>query len=230
MADNIAFIVTIATSLMLILLLFYMQRLLRTSIVDLWETESIETPIALAIGLVVLAIILSFINIGIVSSPIPISMNVTGLLIPLAFSIYIVLSKKVKAKAALVSILTVCAITFPLASVTMSDISIGVPLWFIPVSVSAILGYFLAREREMMSAASLAYLSASIGMLVGGDLVNIPRFISSGGSSLTLGGNGLMDFVFLAGPFSIALLWGAQGALTVIKKRHEFRTLTTKGS
>jgi len=230
MADNIVFIVTIATSLMLILLLFYMQRLLRTSIVDLWETESIETPIALAIGLVVLAIILSLINIGVVSSPIPISMNVTGLLIPLAFSIYIVLSKKVKAKVALVSILTVSAITFPLASVTMSNISIGVPLWFIPVSVSAILGYFLAREREMMSAASLAYLSASIGMLVGGDLVNIPRFISSGGSSLTLGGNGLMDFVFLAGPFSIALLWGAQGALTVIKKRHEFRTLTTKGS
>jgi uncharacterized membrane protein len=230
MADNIVFIVTIATSLMLILLLFYMQRLLRTSIVDLWETESIETPIALAIGLVVLAIILSLINIGVVSSPIPISMNVTGLLIPLAFSIYIVLSKKVKAKVALVSILTVSAITFPLASVTMNNISIGVPLWFIPVSVSAILGYFLAREREMMSAASLAYLSASIGMLVGGDLVNIPRFISSGGSSLTLGGNGLMDFVFLAGPFSIALLWGAQGALTVIKKRHEFRTLTTKGS
>lgn len=89
MADNIVFIVTIATSLMLILLLFYMQRLLRTSIVDIWETESIETPIVLAIGLVVLAIILSFMNIGIVSSPIPISMNCHGTVnTPSVFDLY----------------------------------------------------------------------------------------------------------------------------------------------
>lgn len=230
MAENLVIVVSIATALMIILLFLYLQRLLRTLIVEFWETESIETPVTMAIGLVFLAIMLSFIDIRIVDSPIPISMNVTGSLIPIVLCTYILVSKRVRLKAAFASIFGVTAITYPFSTIAQEGISIEVALWFIPLFASAILAYIFAGNRDLISSASIAYLSASIGMLIGGDLVNIPRFISSGGSSLTLGGNGLMDFVFLAGPFSIALLWGAQGALMVIKKRHEFRTLTTKGS
>lgn len=228
MANDIVLMMSIAVSLMIIALLFYVDRIFRVSVSDFWETEAIETPITLALGLVILAIILSMINIGIVSSPIPIDMNVTGVLIPLVVSVYIVLSRRVKARSALFSIITVSAITFPLAYVTMNGISIAIFLWLLPVSISALLGYLLGKTKEPMSVASLAYLSASMGMLIGGDLANIPNFISSGGSSLVLGAGGLMDFVFLAGPFSVAILWGVLGAWMTIKKRTRFRFIVPK--
>jgi uncharacterized membrane protein len=219
--------VSIATALMLIILLIYLQRLLRVSIADFWENESIETPLLLGLGLVFIAILLSFINIGIIDDPIPLSINITGALIPLAISIYIIASKRVNFIPALASILIVTPVAYFLASITSKAISIDTVLWFLPVAVSGVLGYFWAKDKESLSSASLTYLAASMGMLIGGDLARIPTFISVGGQSLILGGGGLMDFVFLAGPFSIAMLWSVQGIWAFLKK-HRVQTLIPK--
>jgi uncharacterized membrane protein len=225
MADNLVVMVSIATALMLILLLVYLQRLLRVTIADFWENESIETPLTIGLGLVFFAILLSFINIGIVQDPIPLSINVTGAIIPLFISIYIITSKRVNLVAALASILIVTPTAFLVTSVSSEAITVNIVLWLLPVAVSGVLGYFWAKNKEQLSSASLAYFAASMGMFIGGDLARIPTFVSAGGHSLILGGSGLMDFVFLAGPFSIAVLWVMYGTWTLLKKKSTFRNL-----
>lgn len=219
MVDNVALMVTVAVASVMLIMFLYLQRLLRSSIMEMWESESLELPYVYAGGLVLAAIVFSFFSLRIIDSPLIVSVNITGLLAPVVVSVSILLLRKVKALAALASVAMVAIAAFLVTSVSSDSIFIEFPRWLAPVAVATVCGHFTAKDKEPVSRWALAYVAGSMGVLIGGDLAKIPEFVGKGGDYLVLGGGGLLDFVFLIGIFSIAALWAAEGAAAYIRRR-----------
>ena len=68
------------------------------------------------------------------------------------------------------------------------------PGW-IPPLISAGLALLLARENP----APAAYISGTIGTLIGADLLNWPNFNKLGAHLISIGGAGVFDGIFLSG-------------------------------
>lgn len=219
MANNIAMLIAVTFALILLFMFLYIQRLLSNSVMDMWESESPEAPYVYAAGLVLGAIVLSLFSLRIIEDPLVVSINITGFLVPISVAIYIVMFRKVTALAALSSIVFVAAVAFLVTNVTSGAIVIEFPWWLGPVAVAAICGHYGAKDDNPLSSAALAYLGASMGVLVGGDLAKIPEFVARGGDYLVLGGGGMLDFVFLLGVFAVAALWGTRWAVDYIRRR-----------
>jgi len=207
MVDSVVLVVTVASGLILVAMAMSVRGLFRSSIWDFSETESLSTPFAYALLVVIFAAVMSFIDLRINESPVPISLNVAGILIPSTVSLYLIFSRRVRVVGASLSTLAVAVVAYCLAIVTPEGILMDFPFWTLPVTVAVVSGYAAAKDSNPMNMAATAYVAGSVGVLIGGDLMNLGRFVSVGGSSLTLGAGGMLDFVFLTGIFAVAALW-----------------------
>lgn len=72
---------------------------------------------------------------------------------------------------------------------------------FIPPICATILAVLLASQ----SAAPVAYISGVLGVLIGGDLLNLHQARRLGGGIVSIGGAGVFDGIFLVGLFSVLL-------------------------
>jgi uncharacterized membrane protein len=73
-------------------------------------------------------------------------------------------------------------------------VGIAVPV-FIPPVIAAAIALLLSRR----SAPSLAYISGSLGTLIGADLLNLGTIQSLGAPIASIGGAGRFDGIFLTG-------------------------------
>ncbi len=86
------------------------------------------------------------------------------------------------------------ALVTRLLSKPVPGVGIVMPAW-IPPLVAALLAFLLARGNP----APVAYISGTVGTLIGADLLNWPNFKKLGSQLISIGGAGVFDGIFLAG-------------------------------
>lgn len=126
------------------------------------------------------------------------AVNVGGAIIPVCLSIYLLIKHQLFLLGAIATLL-VAAVCHFLAQ-PVPGFGIALPI-FVPIIATAIIAIALSRRR----AAPLAYISGSLGTLIGADLLNLGAVQSLGAPVASIGGAGTFDGIFVTG--LMAVLW-----------------------
>ena len=121
-----------------------------------------------------------------------IAINVGGALIPILVSIYLALRTRMYWRM-LAGVVIVALIVNRLAQI-VPGVGIVVPM-LVPPLVAAGVGLLLAFRR----APPVAYVSGSMGALIGADILNLRNIAELGAPVVSIGGAGTFDGVFLTG-------------------------------
>jgi len=127
-----------------------------------------------------------------------IAVNVGGAIIPALLSFYLIVKKRMYGRT-LVAVAVVTAVVHWMAY-PVEGVGIAVPI-FIPPLVAAGIALLLARQ----SAPSLAYISGSLGTLIGADLLNLDKIQGLGAPIASIGGAGTFDGIFMNGLLAVLL-------------------------
>lgn len=143
--------------------------------------------------------------------PITLAVNLGGCIIPVIVSLAIILRCQVSAKKAILGSLIVAAVAYQVA-IPVADEGILLPVYVSP-TLAAICGLTLATRLQ--SAPALAYISGSMGTLLGADIFNLltpgvlpalaPPTSNTPSIVLSIGGAGIIDGIFLTGVFAVLL-------------------------
>lgn len=125
-----------------------------------------------------------------------IAINVGGAIIPVLLSLYLIARNGFYALAA--AGIAIVAIVCHLLAQPVRGLGIAEPV-FIPPIVTAIVAILLSRRY----AAPLAYVSGSLGTLIGADLLNLGRIQGLGAPVASIGGAGTFDGIFLTGLLAV---------------------------
>ena len=126
------------------------------------------------------------------------AVNVGGAIIPVLLSIYLLFKNEFWVQGAIATAI-IAAIMHWLAT-PVPGVGIAVPM-FIPPVVTAIVAVLMARHH----AAALAYVSGSLGTLIGADLMNLGAVQKLGAPVASIGGAGTFDGIFLTGILAVLL-------------------------
>jgi len=137
-----------------------------------------------------------------------VGINMGGAIIPIILSIYLFFKKKIDWKKLLVGISLVSIITY---LITMPDPSKGivakVPFAFIPaIAASVISVIFLYKDFK--KAAPFAYISGTIGVLIGADVFHLYELLShpiNTQINAVIGGANVFDMVFITGIIAVVV-------------------------
>ncbi|HDH81992.1 MAG TPA: DUF1614 domain-containing protein [Thermoplasmatales archaeon] len=143
-----------------------------------------------------------------------IAINIGGALIPILISIYL-MAKKRFAVSALVGIIIVAFFTYNVTEVTAAGISSSFPFWLLPPAVASLFS-LLVSYKKPKKAAPLAYVTGTLGVLVGADLFHLPELLQthlSHAVEASIGGAAIFDMVFLAGIIAVLI-----DSLFILKK------------
>ncbi len=127
-----------------------------------------------------------------------IAVNVGGALIPAAVSLYLLVKNALwyQAPLAVVCVTAICHwVAHP-----VPGLGIALPV-FVPAVSAAVVALLLFRRR----AAPLAYISGSLGTLIGADLLNLGKVQGLGAPIVSIGGAGTFDGIFLAGVLAVLI-------------------------
>jgi uncharacterized membrane protein len=127
-----------------------------------------------------------------------IAVNLGGAVVPTVVSLYLIVKHRAYFKA-IVGTMIVTAIVHWLAE-PVEGVGIAVPT-FIPPLIAAATALLLSRR----TAAILAYISGSLGTLIGADLMNLSKIQGLGTSVASIGGAGTFDGIFLTGIIAVLL-------------------------
>jgi uncharacterized membrane protein len=126
------------------------------------------------------------------------AVNLGGAVVPTLLSIYLVMKNRLYGRAA-VGIAIVAVLMHALAQ-PVKGVGIALPI-FVPPLVAA--GVALALSRQF--APVLAYVSGSMGTLIGADLLNLDKIPGLGAPVASIGGAGTFDGIFLSGILAVLL-------------------------
>ena len=121
-----------------------------------------------------------------------VAVNVGGALVPVLLSLYLFLRLPLRVRM-LIGTLIVAVIVHGLAQI-VPGVGIAVPM-FVPPLVAAGVALILSFRR----APPVAYVSGSMGALIGADISNLHRLAELGAPVVSIGGAGTFDGVFLTG-------------------------------
>ena len=124
--------------------------------------------------------------------------NVGGAIIPFALSVYLVVKNGILGRS-LIGIAIVALVVHAMAT-PIEGKGIAVPI-FLPPILSALVAMILSRP----AAAPLAYVSGSLGTLIGADLMNLNHLAELGAPIASIGGAGTFDGIFLTGLLAVLL-------------------------
>jgi uncharacterized membrane protein len=135
------------------------------------------------------------------------AINLGGAVIPIAISLYL-LGKNSIWLPGLIATAIVSAVCYAVAT-PVQGVGIAIPI-FIPPLVACAAACILAWSR----APSVAYVSGSLGTLIGADLMNLSNIRALGTPVASIGGAGTFDGIFVTGIVAVILasLIGAIGA------------------
>ena len=120
-----------------------------------------------------------------------IAVNVGGAVVPVLFSLYLLPSAP--PLPTLLATLTVAAVSKAIAR-PVPTVGITMPA-FIPPLVAVAMAVALSADE----AARVAYISGTIGVLIGADLLNLQTVRKMPALMLSIGGAGVFDGIFLVG-------------------------------
>src|SRR5262245_2934408 len=121
-----------------------------------------------------------------------VAVNVGGALLPVLLSLYLFSHLPLRGRM-LIGTAIVAAIVHSLARI-VPGAGIAVP-WLVPPLTAAAVGLLLSLRQ----APPVAYVSGSMGTLIGADLLNLHRIAEIGAPLVSIGGAGTFDGVFLTG-------------------------------
>jgi uncharacterized membrane protein len=128
-----------------------------------------------------------------------IAVNVGGALIPVGFSGYLFFHQPV-------TVLEVAGATALIATIShffsrpIPGLGIGMPIFVAPLS-AALIAVIIAPEHS----APLAYISGTLGVLIGADLLRLDEIRSMGVPLASIGGAGTFDGIFMTGIVAVLL-------------------------
>jgi uncharacterized membrane protein len=124
------------------------------------------------------------------------AINVGGAIIPILLSLYLIVKNRLYglSLAGIAVVATVChLLAYPVAG-----LGIAIPI-FVPPLVTVLVALVLSRRY----AAPLAYISGSLGTLIGADLLNLDKVQGLGAPIVSIGGAGTFDGIFVTGVLSV---------------------------
>ncbi len=127
-----------------------------------------------------------------------VAVNVGGAVIPAILSIYLIFKNHVFS-AALTGVAVVAVVVHLLAH-PMPGVGIAVPI-VVPLVTATAAAVLLSRKY----APALAYISGSLGTLIGADLLNLGKIQGLGAPIASIGGAGTFDGIFLTGILAVLL-------------------------
>jgi len=127
------------------------------------------------------------------------AVNLGGAVIPTAVSILLLVKDSIWWQA-VVGIAVVSVIVHAIAR-PVEGVGIAVP-GLVPPLIAAGISLIVAPHM----AAPVAYISGTLGTLIGADLLNVPKLASLGGGVASIGGAGTFDGVFLSGIVAVLLV------------------------
>ena len=147
--------------------------------------------------------------------PLFLTVNLGGCIIPLFISTHLLVRGRAPPGKALIGIIIVAIVTYYAANV-VPGAGIILPFWLSPL-LAAVLGWVLAKGYRRSP--PLAYISGTLGTLLGADLFSIltPGMLSSLSPVsiqatkplvLSIGGAGVFDGIFLTGIIAVFLAAG----------------------
>ncbi len=148
--------------------------------------------------------VVTFFGIRYVVPPIPkarvtvIAVNVGGCIIPVFLSLYLILHNGVFF-APLLGTAIVSAVCYRLAR-PIPGIGIGLPM-FIPPLLAALVALLIAPNNAPV----VAYISGTLGTLIGADLLHLPNVAKWKAPVASIGGAGTFDGIFLTGLIAVIL-------------------------
>lgn len=128
-----------------------------------------------------------------------IALNVGGGLIPIAFSVYLFQHSAVSLLEILQGVFFVSMVSF-FFSRPIRGIGIGMPILIAPLS-AALIAVLLNPENS----APLAYISGTLGVLIGADLLRLKDIRQLGAPFAAIGGAGTFDGIFITGIVAVLL-------------------------
>lgn len=135
-----------------------------------------------------------------------VGINTGGAIIPIVLSIYLILKKNISLKKILIGMLVVTIITFFVTHpVPEKGIVSSFPYWLLPAIFASLTSVFLSW-KNFSKAAPLAYISGTIGVLLGADFLHLPELLSFPIETTTyavIGGANVFDMVFITGILAV---------------------------
>lgn len=128
-----------------------------------------------------------------------IAVNVGGCLIPVLFSFYLLISETINPLNAITGIAMVATVSY-LASRPIQGLGIGMPILIAPLSAA-----LTALLIDPLHSAPLAYISGTLGVLVGADLLHLKDIRNMGTPLASIGGAGTFDGIFITGIVAVLL-------------------------
>lgn len=134
--------------------------------------------------------------------------NMGGAVIPILLSIYLTIKKKIPLKYVAIGVLTVTIIAFFVTRpVADRGIVAYFPYWLLPAIFASISSVILLR-KNFKKAAPLAYISGTIGVLIGADFLHLPELLGYNVDKVTpaiIGGAVVFDMIFITGILAVLL-------------------------
>jgi len=127
-----------------------------------------------------------------------IAVNVGGAVIPTILSLYLLIRNKLYMQG-FWGILIVTIVCHWLSH-PVPGLGIAEPV-FVPPIITTIAALLLSRQH----AAPLAYISGSLGTLIGADLLNLDKIRGLGAPIVSIGGAGTFDGIFVTGILAVIL-------------------------
>jgi uncharacterized membrane protein len=127
-----------------------------------------------------------------------VAVNIGGALIPTLLSLYLLKKNRIWIPA-FIATLVVTVACYVLAQ-PVPGIGIAIPS-LVPPLIAAIVALFVTRTN----AAAVAYISGSLGTLIGADLLNLDKVQGLGAPVASIGGAGTFDGIFLTGIIAVLL-------------------------
>ena len=137
-----------------------------------------------------------------------VGVNIGGAIIPILLSIYLTIKKKIPLKYVAIGILVVTIISYIVTtSVPNRGIVSTFPFWLLPALFASISSIVLLR-KDFIKAAPLAYISGTIGVLIGADFLRLPELLGYSVEKVTpaiIGGAVVFDMIFITGIIAVIL-------------------------
>ncbi len=127
-----------------------------------------------------------------------VAVNVGGAVIPGLLSFYLLVRNRLWGRGLLATVGV--AVVCHLLARPVPGLGIALPVFVPPIS-AAVVALLLSRRQ----AAPLAYISGSLGTLIGADLLNLDKVRGLGAPVASIGGAGTFDGIFLTGILAVLL-------------------------
>lgn len=125
--------------------------------------------------------------------------NVGGAVVPVAFSLYLIAHNPLNLFH-IVAAVALVALVARKFSFPIPGIGIGIPMLIAPLAAALI-----ATMLDPLQRAPLAYISGTLGVLIGADLIGLKDIRKLDAPFVAIGGAGTFDGVFLTGLVAVLL-------------------------